>query len=295
MAFRAPHVGDEPDEGRVAEAELVADRLARHARMEPRAVDAGRDRHHALGRDARADHDRAHALTTGDDPVREPVDEGAPSADGDRDVPAAHHRPAERLRGDAPEPAVHGAMGVDETHAARPDEPAQADDGADVCRAPHPDGLDRNGRGPRLGEEGAVGLAGGERPPAVADQPACLREGADLLAAVSARGLGVQDCVHGGKLPVRAPAPRGNDTPEREAIDTEVAPWAEASQRWKRRASVSWATSDRRRRRGTRRDRRRRRRSHHDRRRRRAGRRRRLPLGPSPSRPGWCGRRGSCR
>src|SRR5207247_3712870 len=44
----------------------------------------------------------------------------------------------------APEPAVHGAMGVDETHAARPDEPAQADDGADVCRAPHPDGLDRS-------------------------------------------------------------------------------------------------------------------------------------------------------
>src|SRR4029434_3065068 len=78
----------------------------------------------------------------------------------------------ERFRREAGEPAVDGAMGVDEAHPALADEPAQADERADVGRSPHPDRLDWNGCGARLAKEQAIGLARDQGVPAVADQPA---------------------------------------------------------------------------------------------------------------------------
>src|SRR5207245_2090246 len=53
VALRATHVGDEPDDGSVAQPELAADRTAGHAGMKPVALDPGGDRQHALGSDAR--------------------------------------------------------------------------------------------------------------------------------------------------------------------------------------------------------------------------------------------------
>ena len=110
----------------------------------------------------------------------------------------------ERFCREAGEPAVDGAMGVDEAHPALADEPAQADERADVGRAPHPDRLDRDGCGARLAEQKAIGLARDQRVPAMADQPAGFGESPDLLAATPERRLGVQEGRHGGRLPPSA-------------------------------------------------------------------------------------------
>ena len=164
------------------------------------AIDPRGDRHDPLGRDARRDDDRSDPFAAGDDAIGEPVDEGAAPADRDRDVPAAHDGAPERFRRDAGEPAVDRAMGVDEADVAVPDEPAQTEDPADVGRASHSQGLDRDRRCPRLGEEGAIGLTGDQRSPAVAEEPAHLGERTDLLTAVAAGRLGVQDGRHEGRL-----------------------------------------------------------------------------------------------
>src|SRR2546428_11642913 len=53
-----------------------------------------------------------------------------------------------------------------------------------------------------------MGLAGDQDSPAVAEEPAGLRESTDLLTAVSMRGLGMQDGPHGGRLPPRVLEPK---------------------------------------------------------------------------------------
>src|SRR5437899_3162254 len=200
VALRAPDVGDEPDDWRPAQAQLVADRGPRHAGVEPRAVDAGRDRYHALGRDPGGDHDRANAFAAGDDAIGETIHERAPATDRDRDVAGAHDREAQRLRGGGGEPAVDGAMGVDHAHGTLAHQSPQPEERADVGRAAHANGLGRDRRRLRLAEEGAVGLAGNQRSPAVAPEPAHLRKRADFLAAVAEGGLDVQDGLHEGRL-----------------------------------------------------------------------------------------------
>src|SRR5262249_18665459 len=52
-----------------------------------------------------------------------------------------------------------------------------------------------------LGEEGALWLTGDQRSPAVAEKPPHLGERANLLTAVTAGRLGVQDGRHAGRLP----------------------------------------------------------------------------------------------
>src|SRR5262249_57704704 len=106
----------------------------------------------------------------GGDGVGKPIDEGMP--DGDRHVPAAYDWAPEGFRREAAEPAVDGAMGVDDAHPALPDESTQTEERADVDRASHPDRLHWKGRGARLTEQQAVGLARDEPVPAAADSPA---------------------------------------------------------------------------------------------------------------------------
>ena len=67
---------------------------------------------------------------------------------------------------------------------------------------------DGNRCGARLAEEQAIGLARDQRVPAVVDQPAGLGEGPDLLAATPEGRLGVQDGMHGGRLPPGAETSR---------------------------------------------------------------------------------------
>src|SRR5262249_1137141 len=152
-----------------------------------------------LGGDAGSNHRRAHGLAARDDPVGKPIDEGMP--DGDRHVPAAYDRAPEGFRREAAEPAVDGAMGVDGAHPALPDQPTQTEERGEGDGGWDRDRLDWKGRGARLTEQQAIGLARDERVPAVADQPAGFGEGADLLAAAPERRLGVQEGRHGGRLP----------------------------------------------------------------------------------------------
>src|SRR5262249_16270390 len=153
----ARDVVKEADHRHAAEPELVTDGLARDTRMELLGVDAGRDRDDLLGRDAGGNHRRAHGLAARDDPIGKPIDEGVP--DGNRHVPAAYDRGPEGFRRKAAEPAVDGAMGVDQADLAVPDEPTQMEERADVGCASHPDRLHRNGHGARLAEQEAIRLA----------------------------------------------------------------------------------------------------------------------------------------
>ena len=194
VPLRAAHVGDEAHQGGARrQLELVTHALARHRAVEPRRVDACGDRHHALRRDARRDHERANGLAAGDDPIGEPVDEGAPPADRNRHVSAPHDGPTERPRRDPAKPAVDGAVGVDQAHVPRAHEAPQTEEGADVCRAAHANRDRWDCRRPCLGEKRAARLANDQGAPAVVQEPARLRKSADFLAPVPVGGLGVQD------------------------------------------------------------------------------------------------------
>src|SRR5690349_17314152 len=99
-------------------------------------------------------------------------------------------------------------MGMNEAHVALSHEPTQPEQGAEICRASHPDGLDRQARRARIGAEGAVRLTGDQRPPAAGEEPAYVGHGANLLTAVAAGRLGVQDGRHTDRLPPCALEPK---------------------------------------------------------------------------------------
>jgi hypothetical protein len=64
-------------------------------------------------------------LSAGDDAIGKPIDERATAKNGDGDVTPAHGRQSQRLGGQRGEPAVDGAVGVDQADAAGLHEPAQ--------------------------------------------------------------------------------------------------------------------------------------------------------------------------
>src|SRR5206468_1213954 len=104
------------------------------------------------------------------------------------------------------DPAVNGAMGVDEADVAVADEPTQTQERADIGSASHPNGLDRDRRCLRLGEERAVGLTGDQRAPAVAQEPAHLGEPANLLTAGAAATAEATTTAATAAAPVAAAA-----------------------------------------------------------------------------------------
>jgi len=84
---------------------------------------------------------------------------------------------------------------MNQAHPARTEQRAQPADGGEMECGGHRHGLERKAGGAGLGHERTVGLPDHEHVAPVCEEPPGLGEDADLLSAVSPRGLGVSDQV----------------------------------------------------------------------------------------------------
>jgi len=89
-------------------------------------------------------------------------------------------------------------MSVDDRHPSPREEPPQRPDRAEIERVTHAHGDHGDAGGLGFAQEAAAGLDGEQGLPAVVGEPAGLGEDADLLAAETRRGFGVQDDPRAG-------------------------------------------------------------------------------------------------